>query len=168
VDGGLHDVLREMLLHALGDWDYALTVNDGLDFVDNVRVNLLLNHGVQLHDTSHIRSGGLSDVLLDMMHDVVINFAVDNRLDLNDAVVADSLLDNGSQGVGHRWLLDSLALESLSLKGLSLKGLSLDETSAVVKSSLIVPSTVVKSSGAGGVGVVLVVVGELVQESRHD
>jgi hypothetical protein len=35
VDGGLHDALGEVLLHALGDGDGSFAVDDGLDFCAN-------------------------------------------------------------------------------------------------------------------------------------
>jgi len=92
VDGGLRDVLREVLLRALDHGDHPLTMDDGLDFSDYVCVQILLNDGLALDDAALGGRGGLLDVLLDVMHDVVVNGAVEDGLHLNHAVLADCLL----------------------------------------------------------------------------
>jgi hypothetical protein len=59
---------------------------------DYVCVQILLNDGLALDDAALGGRCGLLDVLLDVMHDVVVNGAVEDGLHLNHAVLADRLL----------------------------------------------------------------------------
>jgi len=100
VNGGLRDVLAEMLLGSLKDGDDSLAVNDGLDFIDGGGVNLFLDDGGALDDVVLGKGCGLHDVLLNVMDDVVIDFTVENGLHFHHTIVSDGLLNDGSQVVG--------------------------------------------------------------------
>lgn len=62
--------------------------------INDVRVQLLLDDGLALEDLLLGRGSGLDDVLLDVVHDVVIDRAVEDGLHLDHAVIADRLLDD--------------------------------------------------------------------------
>lgn len=55
----------------------------------------MLNERRALDNSAHGRSGSLSDVLLNVVDDVLVYFTVDNWLDLNNAVLSDCLLNDG-------------------------------------------------------------------------
>jgi len=95
VDGGLHDVLSEMLLGVLDDGDNALAVDDGLDFINNIGIDLLLNDGLVLKGVDGLGSCWFNDVPLDVMDNVLVNAAMKDRLYFHDVVITDCLLDDG-------------------------------------------------------------------------
>jgi hypothetical protein len=64
--------------------------------INNVGIDLLLNNGVHLDDTSHVGGAGLCDVLLNVMHDVLVDFTMEHGLHLCDPVVSRGLLYDGS------------------------------------------------------------------------
>ena len=63
--------------------------------IDNVGVDLLLNNGVLLDHTTHVGGGGLLDVLLNVVNNILVDLTMDDGLHLNDLVVSDGLLDDG-------------------------------------------------------------------------
>jgi len=132
VDGGLGDVLSQVLLGALDDGDDPLAVNDGLDLIHDLSVDILLNDRLVLEDAL-LRRSGLGDVLLDVMHDIVVHGAVQNGLHLHYAVLADCLLDDGSSDVGYGSIGDCCAVG----EGALLKEGVLLESSARVEGVLL-------------------------------
>jgi len=129
VDGGFDDALSKMLLSTLDDRDNTLTVDDGLDFVNHVGNNVLLDEGGSLNHTTHVGGGCLRDVLLNVMDDVLVDLTVNNRLHLNDAVLSDGFLydrciyDSGwlvcHVALHHGGLLHGSLLHSLLISRLS-------------------------------------------------
>jgi hypothetical protein len=57
-------------------------------------IDVVLDDRRSLIDSSHIRSGLVHDVLLNMMHVHLVYLAMDDRLDFGYSVVADMLLHN--------------------------------------------------------------------------
>jgi len=168
VDGGLDHTLGKVLLSALDVGDGTLAVDDGLYLVDHIGHHCLLHDRLALDDTAHVGGRCLLDVLLDVVDDVLVDFTVDDGLNLDDAVLSDGLLDDGSIDDG---LLGGLALAHLSLLHLSLlESLLLD--------GRLLDGGLLGSDVAGLTGleslllvvglVVLAVVGKLVQKSGHD
>jgi len=161
VDGGLDDALGEVLLSMLDDGDGPLAVDDGLDLVNHVGDHLLLYDGRALNHTAHVGGWGLLDVLLDVMDDVLVDFTVDDWLHLNHAVLPDGLLDDGGVDDGGGLLshmesaLSRLAGGLALASGLSDGGLLIARLSR--RQSLVVVGTLV----------LLAVVGEFVQKTRH-
>jgi hypothetical protein len=143
VDGWLDHALGEVLLGVFDDGHGSLAVDDGLNFVNHVGNHVLLHKSWSLHYTAHVRRRRLRDVLLDVMDNVLVDFAVDDGLHLNDAVLPDGLLHNGSIYDSH-WLL---------LHGLLLHG------DAGLGSKRLVDSRLRR--------LVLVVMGEFVQKPGH-
>jgi len=99
VDGGLDDVLHEVLLRALHYRHHALSVNDRLNLIDDVGLHLLLNDGLVLKDTALTGGRRLLNVFLNVMHHVVIYTPVQHWLYLHHSVLAYGLLDDGGQCV---------------------------------------------------------------------
>lgn len=58
-------------------------------------VDVLLNNRLSLNNTTNIGSGSLIDVLLDVVDDLLVNLTVNNGLNVNNLVLADSLLYDG-------------------------------------------------------------------------
>ena len=58
----------------------------------------LLDDGTSLNDTTHVGSGGLLNVLLNMVNHVLVYLTVDDGLHLNDLIVSDGLLDDSRAG----------------------------------------------------------------------
>jgi len=72
-----------------------------LDFIHDVCDDGLLHDRGALHHAAHVGSGGLLDVLLDVVDDVLVDLTMHNGLHLHDAVLADGLLhDWGHIGCG--------------------------------------------------------------------
>ena len=183
VDGGLHDVLGEMLLRALDHRDDSLAVDDGLNLIYNIGVNLLLHDGLVLVDTSLSR-GSLVVVLLDVVDDVLVYLTMKNGLYLNHSVVTDGLLNDGCRDVGSG-VLDGLLHHSRGgsegSSSVEYIGARVNDTSAgveLVQGRLGVASTRSEDwasslassddGGSGGGGGGLVPMGDLVNKSRHD
>jgi len=99
VDGGLHNVLSEVLLSPLHNGHGTLAVDDGLNLINHIGVQLLLNNGLALNDAT-LGGSGLDDVLLDVMHNVLVDLTMDDGLNLHNSVLADCLLDYGCHSVG--------------------------------------------------------------------
>ena len=59
-------------------------------------MDLLLDNGVPLDHTTHVGSRSLLDVLLNVMHDVLVDLTMNNGLHLSDSVVSHGFLDDGS------------------------------------------------------------------------
>jgi len=87
-------VLREVTLRTLDHWHHALSVDDGLNLVDVIGVDLLLHNGLALKDLA-LRRSGFMDVLLNVMDDVVVHGAMEDRLHLHHAVIPNTLLHDG-------------------------------------------------------------------------
>jgi hypothetical protein len=98
VDGGLGDVLSHVTLLVLNYRYHTLAVDDGLDFVDEIGLQVLLDDGLTLDDSA-LCGSMLVIVLLDVMHDVSIDLSMQYRLHLNYSVVTDFLLDDWSSYV---------------------------------------------------------------------
>jgi len=62
-----------MLFGSFNHRHHPLAVDDWLNFVDDVGVDLLLDDGLALNDTSLTGGGLFMDVLLNVVHDVVIH-----------------------------------------------------------------------------------------------
>lgn len=58
-------------------------------------VDVLLNNRLSLNNTTNIGSGSLIDVLLDVVDDLLVNLTMNNGLNVNNLVLADSLLYDG-------------------------------------------------------------------------
>ena len=58
-------------------------------------MDAVLDDGGPLDDAAHVGSGRLDDVLLNVMDHVLVDLAMDHGLYLDDAVLADGLLDDG-------------------------------------------------------------------------
>ena len=94
VNSGLYNSLGKMLLHSLGNWNDSLAVNDGLDLIHNVGVDRLLYKSGSLNNTTHARSSGLLDVLLNVVHDILVDLSVNNWLYFQDSVVSHGFLND--------------------------------------------------------------------------
>jgi len=135
VDGVAHDALGEVLLGALDVGDGDLAVDDGVDFVYDVGADGVLDEGRSLDDASHVRGGGLLDVLLNMMHHSSVYFTMDDRLHFNDSVTADGFLDDW--GSYYRVLLIRPLLSSCEGTNLSAVGEALGLLVAVAVAELV-------------------------------
>jgi hypothetical protein len=168
VDGGLDHALGQVLLGVLHDGHDSLAVDDGLDFINYIRPHSLLQAGRHFYDASLVGSGGLLDVLLNVVDHVPVNLAVDDGLHLHDAVLPDGLLHDGSIIDGLHWLLDSLLLESLLLE-LSLLEWLLD--GGLLDGSLLshtgLQGLLLEAGLPCLLVLVLVLVGNLVQKTGH-
>jgi len=104
--GGGNNTLDVVLLDLLYLGDGDLSVDDGLDLVNNSVVDTFLNDGTVLDGSSTRHRGRLSDVTLDVVNNRALNVSVDDGLDLYDSVLSDGLLDNGLEGSGGGGLVD--------------------------------------------------------------
>lgn len=66
----------------------VITVND-------VGVDLLVDDGVPLDHSSHVGSGCLLDVFLNVVDDTSVDLTMEDGLHLDNPVIADSLLHDG-------------------------------------------------------------------------
>lgn len=170
VDGGLDDSLGQVLLDSLCHGDHSLSVDDGLNLIDDVGVDVLLDDGLLLDDTTHVGGGGLLDVLLNVVNDVFVDFSVNNGLDLDDLVLSDGLLDDGSIDCGSLDNGDGSGLLGVnSVDGLGIQHVGLCVVG--VASNYGDGSSSCNGDGTSGVvGILLVVarVENFVENSGHD
>jgi len=97
VYGGLGHALHHVCFHSLMDWHDNLAVDDGLDLIDYVGVNGLLDDGVPLVDSpTHGRCCRFMDMLLNMMDHIMVHVPVDNGLYLHYPIISYVLFYNGS------------------------------------------------------------------------
>jgi len=133
MDGWLHDALGEVLLDPLRYWHDALAVDDRLDFINYVGNNILLKEGRSLNNTSQRRGWGFHDMLLDVMHDVLVDLAMDNRLYFNHSIIADCLLNDRSSY--NSVLLEDRSSNVLLEEGSLLEGCLLEDGSLLWEGS---------------------------------
>jgi len=96
MDGGLAEVLGDVLFCTLNHGDHPLAMDDGLNLVNDVGMNLMLDNRLILDDAA-LAGSRFVDMLLDVMDDVVVYRAVENRLHFHHAVVPHCLLHDGSK-----------------------------------------------------------------------
>jgi len=96
MDGGLAEVLGDVLFCTLNHGDHPLAMDDGLNLVNDVGMNLMLDNRLILDDAA-LAGSRFMDMLLDVMDDVVVYRAVENRLHFHHAVVPHCLLHDGSK-----------------------------------------------------------------------
>jgi hypothetical protein len=149
VDGWVSDAFHEMLLSTLDHGDDPLAMNDGLNFVDNIGVYLLLNNGRALPDSTHARGGWFLNVLLNVMHHILFQIAGDDRWYVHNTVSANMLLDNWCS-----YVLNDASI-ALGAKTLRSNALCLVTCSAGLDGSV---------GGASGVGVFVC---EFVKDCGH-
>ena len=91
-----HLAFREVLLDDLNLNVDLLSVDDGLNLIDDLGVNVLLDDGLSANDSAHVSRSGLDDVLDNVADDGLLNFTVNNRLNLDDLVCAHGFLNDRS------------------------------------------------------------------------
>jgi len=109
VDGGLHHALGRVALSVLHDGHCTFAVDHGLNFVDDVLHNGLLNDWLILDGSTKEGRRLLHDVLLNVVDHVLVDLSVDDRLDFHYFVLPDCLLHDRRQRGLHYMRLILLA-----------------------------------------------------------
>jgi len=116
VDGGLDYSLRQMLFGMFNNRNNTLSVNNWLNFINNISDQGLLYNRRAFKYSSCWGGRCFLNVLLDMVNNVPVYFSMDDGLNLNNPVISDCFLNNW--GYKCCCLVDIGIASKLSLLGL--------------------------------------------------